>query len=302
MKKFLKWLGIIIGGLVGLLLLALGTIYVISEVRINKAYDITPEAVSIPTDAEAIAEGQRLFSIRGCLDCHKADGGGGEFINDPLLGRISASNLTTGQGGVGGGYGDSDWVRAIRHGVGLDGKPLWVMPSQEFNVINDRDLGAIIAYIKSLPPVDREKSPDSLGPLGRILLVTDQIPVLPVEFIVHDAPWPVTVEVAVTKEYGAYQAQTCTGCHGATLSGGPIPGVPAEPPYPANLTPDAETGLGHWAEADFFRAIRTGQRPDGTSLNPQNMPWPLFAQMTDTELSAVWLYLQSIPAKPEGQR
>jgi mono/diheme cytochrome c family protein len=106
----------------------------------------------------------------------------------------------------------------------------------------------------------------------------------------------------VTKEYGAYVAQTCTGCHGQTLSGGPIPGVPAEPPYPANLTPDPATGLGHWTEADFFAAIREGKRPDGSAINPTAMPWPNFSQMSDTEISAVWVYLQSIPAKPHGQR
>jgi hypothetical protein len=63
-----------------------------------------------------------------------------------------------------------------------------------------------------------------------------------------------------------------------------------------------ETGLGQWTEADFVRALRTGQRPDQTAINPKAMPWPVLGQMTDTELSALWLYLQSVPAKSHGNR
>ncbi|MBE7473497.1 MAG: c-type cytochrome [Anaerolineales bacterium] len=303
MKKFFKWVGLIAAGLLGIVVLSLGVIFFLSEVRLNKLYQVEVTPVAIPSDAASIAEGKRLFATRGCGDCHKSNGAGGDFIDDPLLGRINAANLTTGQGGRVGSFSDDDWVRAIRHGVGPDGKPLWIMPSQEFNAINDKDLGALIAYIKSLPAVDMEISEKRLGPLGRALLVTsDQVAVLPAERIDHAAPRPAAVEVAATVEYGAYQAQTCVGCHGPTLSGGAIPGVPAEPPYPANLTPNPETGLGTWTEADFVQAIRTGVRPDGSTINPTVMPWPNFAQMSDTELSALWLYLQSIPAKPEGQR
>lgn len=303
MKKFFKWAGLIVGSQVGLIALALGVVYVMSEAQLNQIYNINPALVTIPTDAASIIEGERLFATRGCGDCHKGNGAGGDFIDDALLGRISAANLTGGQGSRSGNFSDSDWVRAIRHGVGPDGKPLWIMPSQEFNGINDKDLGALIAYIKSLPPVDLEIPPKQLGPLGRVLLVASaDVAVLPAERIDHTAPRPAAVEVATTKDYGAYLAQTCMGCHGATLSGGAIPGVPAEPPYPANLTPDPETGLGTWTEADFVQAIRTGIRPDGSGINPTVMPWPNFAQMSDTELSALWLYLQSVPAKPEGQR
>jgi cytochrome c553 len=175
------------------------------------------------------------------------------------------------------------------------------MPSQEFNGLSDADLGRLIAYIKSLPPVDHELPLDKLGPLGRVLLVANAIPVLPAELIDHMATRPAVVEPGVSVEYGSYLAQTCAGCHGATLSGGPTPGVSEEAPYPANLTPDEATGLGSWTEADFIRALREGKRPDGSSLSPK-MPWMVFGQMTDTELKALWLYLQSVPSKPYGNR
>lgn len=299
-SKLGKWLLRGLVGLVALLLVALIGVYFISEQRVNRSYQVQAPAIPIPTDAEAIAEGQRLFTVRGCLDCHKENGAGGILIDDPLLGRVSAANLTAGQGGVGGIYKDVDWVRAIRHGVGPDGKPLLIMPSQEFNGINDTDTGAIIAYLKSLPPVDTEMPVDKLGPLGRILLVANAIPIIPAEVIDHTVR-PAAIEPDVTVEYGEYLGQTCKGCHGLTLSGGPIPGVPAEPPYPANLTPHEATGLGSWTEADFIRALREGERPDGSAIDPQ-MPWKAFGQMTDTELKALWLYLQSVPAKEYGNR
>ena len=251
MKKVMKWIGIVLVGLLSLIVLALLGVYFLSNQRINKQYDIQPEAVAIPTDAASLAEGKRIFTFRGCVDCHKEDGRGSVFIDDPALGRIAASNLTAGLGGVAPAYADLDWVRAILHGVGPDGLPLQVMPSQEYNGLNDADLGAVIAYIKSLPPVDNKLPPNQLGLLGRALTVANQLPLLPAEEIDHNAPRPVVIASSETVEYGAYLAQSCTGCHGAGLSGGPIPGVPAEPPYPANLTPDTETGLAGWQRIDL---------------------------------------------------
>ena len=300
-KKGLKWIGIVIGSLLGILLVALTTIYVLSIVRLQKSYTIPPTTLTVPTDAASIAEGQRQFFTRGCIDCHGENGAGKMVVNDPLLGTIMGSNLTPGQGGVGQLYQAADWERAIRHGVGYDGRPLVIMPSHEYNPINDEDLSAIMAYVASLPPVDQERAPLSLGPLGRILHVSGMLTVVPAEVIDHTAPRPATVARAATKEYGAYLAKTCTGCHGATLSGGPIPGVPSDGPAPRNLTPDATTGIGAWQEADFVTAIRTGVRPDGSQLSTA-MPWPAFQQMTDEELQALWLYLQSVPAKPYGNR
>jgi len=83
----------------------------------------------------------------------------------------------------------------------------------------------------------------------------------------------------------------CTGCHGPELVGGPSH-EPGAPPA-ANLTP---AGIGTWTEADFFKALRSGVRPDGTAINPA-MPWASSGRMTDDELRALWLYLRTVPAK-----
>ena len=101
------------------------------------------------------------------------------------------------------------------------------------------------------------------------LVVSRVYPILSAEVIDHTAPRPPVVAKGPTVDYGRYLAsKSCMGCHGEGLSGGPVPGVPPDPPQPRNQTPDKETGLGNWSQEDFIRALREGQRPDGTALNP----------------------------------
>ena len=108
MRIILKWLGLALGGVVGLAAVALAIVFVVSNSRINKTYDLQVATVDIPTDAEAIAAGEHLAVTRGCTDCHLENLGGGVFVEDPMLGTLYASNLTSGAGGVGD-YTDADW-------------------------------------------------------------------------------------------------------------------------------------------------------------------------------------------------
>lgn len=303
MKRILKWTGWMVGGIAGLLVVALTGAYIASSLRLNKTYQVQPAAVTIPGGEAAVTEGRRQFFTHGCIDCHATDGAGKPVVDDPLLGAITGANLTPGRGGIDPAFSEADWVRAIRHGIGPNGKALVIMPSLDYNKMNDEDLGNLIAYLKSLPAVDRTLPPISLGPLAHVLIAGRVFPILPADFIDHDAPRPAAVAKGPTAEYGHYLAsQTCTSCHGEGLSGGPVPGVPQDPPLPRNLTLDKDTGLGNWSQEDFVRAIRQGQRPDGTSIDPVKMPWPAFRHLTDEELTAIWRYLQSIPAQPYGNR
>lgn len=300
MKRALRWAGYGLLGVLGVAVAALAALYGYSEYRIERRYEIHPPAVAVRADAELVARGRHLATIRGCVDCHGANLGGQTFLDTPPVGRVFASNLTRGRGGIGGSYTDQDFVRAIRHGVRPNGQALLIMPAQEFNVLSDADVAALIAYLRSLPPVDNEPFERSVGPIGRLLYVTGQAPLLPVELIDHTArPKPVTP--GVTAEYGKYLSSSCVGCHGEGLSGGRIPGMPPEFPPAANITPHGETGIGAWTEADFFTALRTGKRPDGSELRPE-MPWKLTAQMTDDEIRALWLYLRTVPAREYGKR
>lgn len=304
MPKFIKWILIALGGLIGLVILAVLSLYIVSELRLTKTYTITPETITIPTDPAAIEHGQHLVTAIGkCADCHGPDLAGKVFIDAPP-GKLYASNLTSGKGGIGSTYSDADWVRSIRHGVAPNGKPLLYMPAQEFYHFSDADLGDLIAYLKSIPPVDKEREANEVRPLGRILFMAGQLDLVPAELIDHTANRPEVPQPGVTLEYGQYLTTVggCVGCHGPGLSGGPVPGTPPDDPnFPpaANLTPGGATE--GWTEADFINAMRTGKRPDGSPIDPF-MPWPYVGQMTDDELKATWTYLQSVPAKPAGTR
>lgn len=104
MKKVLKWIGILLVGLIGLIVLIALAGYVASERRINKTYEIAVEPLTVPTDAASIEEGHRLTVIRGCVDCHGTDYGGTTLLEDPVIGRIYGANLTTGEGSATAGW------------------------------------------------------------------------------------------------------------------------------------------------------------------------------------------------------
>ena len=292
--KILKWVGIVLGGLIGIIVIAAVVLYFIGSSKVNKTYDIQVAAVTVPTGQEAIERGRHFVEAIGmCTECHTNNLGGEITGDDPMFGTLVARNLTPGQGGIGGTFTDLDYVRAIRHGIGQDGKALIIMPSEFFNKISDADLGAIIAYLKSLPPVDNELPEASLGPLGRIITLLDGS-IIPATLIDHEAPRPPEPQIGVTREYGEYLALVCSACHGQNLSGGPAQGGDPNAPLAPNITPGG--AVGRWTDGEFFDTIRTGVTPSGRQLDSEFMPWKTFRNMTDDELMAVWLYLQSLPA------
>jgi len=298
MRKILKWIGIVLGGLLGLLVAAVVVLVIVGGARANKKYDIPVETITIPTDAEAIQRGEHVALIHYCQACHTDSLGGQVFFSVPGLLSIPSPNLTSGLGGVGGFYTEEDWVRAIRHGVGHDGRALWVMPAAGFSHLSDEDLGVLIAYLKSVGPVDNELPKRRLEPLGRVMLALGMVPPAAADKIDHTAPRPAALEPGVTVEYGEYLARTtCTECHGSTLNGIPF-GPPGEEVPSPNLTPGGE--LAFWSEEDFMATLRTGVTPGGHELS-ESMPWRYLGQMTDDELRALWLYLRSLPALEQGR-
>jgi mono/diheme cytochrome c family protein len=301
-RKIFKWIGIVLGSLVGLLVLAFIVLYVIGTVKWNKMhgqYEVPVETITIPTDEASIARGEHIATIHMCMHCH-LDNLGGQSVTVPGLVTLSIPNLTSGSGGVGATNTDEDWVRAIRHGVGHDGRGLALMPSSVFYYLSDEDLGALIVYLKSLPPMDNELPKTDLEPLGRVMLTLGQLPpeIVPsVTVIDHDGPRPITPEPGVTAEYGEYLAQTCALCHGFNFNGRTI--REGGNVYVAlNLTRGGEM-IG-WSEEQFITTMRTGVTPGGKQLI-DFMPWKYFGQMTDDELKAVWMYLQSLPPLPQGK-
>ena len=277
-------------------------LFFVGSSKENRTYDVAIASVAVPTDAASIAKGKHsVEAIWGCQVCHGQNLAGPDidvckaapctgFSDDSFFGRLIPGNLTSGRGGIGGVYTDEDYVRAIRHGIGLDNKAMAVMPSEVYHKISDEDLGAMIAYLKTLAPVDNELDESGLGPLGRII-ASFAGGLLPASQIDHTAPRAPSPEAGVTAEYGGYLAGICTICHGDQLSGGVVPGN--DRTKAPDITPGGAPGS--WSKSQFILTLRTGMTPQGDLLDPRFMPWNRFTQMTDDELDAIWLYLKSLP-------
>lgn len=298
MSRWLRRLGLTVAGLLVVLLLFVAVAWGLTERRLRKQWTVQPKPLTITRDSANVTRGLHIATaISKCAECHGNDLGGKIMIDDGAMGRLASSNLTPGRGGIGWTYDDEDWVRAIRHGANPEGRGLMIMPSAEYSAMSDADLAALIAYLKSLRPVDRDVPPRKLSVLPRVLMTVGAFPPLAVETIAHDSVTGRAPAPAVSVEYGKYLATIggCTGCHGPALSGG-ASGEPGAPPA-SNLT---RGGIGEWTEADFFRALREGKRPNGTPIS-EKMPWKASGMMTDDEIRAVWMYLRSVPAKEFGK-
>lgn len=301
MKKIIRVAAWVVGAVVVLVVVCGTALYAYTQRHFDKKWDVAGHPLTIPTDSLALERGRHIATtISKCADCHTADFGGGLFIDAQPVVTLYSANLTRGMGGIGGQLTDLDWERAIRHGVKPDGSVLLFMPSEEFQYLDDEDAAALIAYLKSLPPVDREIGRNSVGPLGRALYAKGDIPLVPAQLVDQTAAHPAKVPMDVSVEYGRYIADIggCKGCHGPGLSGGHIPGTPPDWKPAANLTP---TGIGHYTEEDFFRALREGKRPGGAPIDSL-MPVRFTKNMTDDEIRAVYMFLKTVPAKEYGNR
>jgi mono/diheme cytochrome c family protein len=301
MRKVLKVLAIVVAVLLLVGAVLSGITYLRSNAAIARAYPIDQPAVPIPTDSASLMRGRHLVEgVMSCTECHAQDLGGTLLINAGPFMRLSAPNLTAGNGGVAPRLGDADWVRAIRHGVGPDGRALAVMPSAAYQHLSDADLGAVIAYLKTVAPVNRTLPARAFGPIARIQLAQGRFPLFRADSVDHAAVrWVTAPPQGVTVEYGHYLADIagCTDCHGPGLSGGSVVGGPPDAPPASNLTPG---GIGSWTEADFARALREGKGSGGRQLHPL-MPYRSL-HLTDNELRAIWMFVRSVPPKTFGNR
>lgn len=292
MKKFFKWVGVFLGALVVLLLGAYAFIYSSVKSRLEKQYEVTVRPVTIPTDSASIALGAHVASIKGCYDCHGENYGGNIVIDDPAMGRIVGPNITTGKGGLlsrHGSFTDEDYIRAIRHGVGKNGKTLKLMPSYEYNPLSNQDMGSLVAFLKSLPPIDNEPPSTELKPLAYILTNFDKLPLVVAEKVDHDAVSPEVVIPEISPSYGKYVAISCTGCHRENFKGGDAI-IPGSPPVP-NIT--ATGSIGKWTEEQFIQTLLNGVTPEGKKLDPKYMPWPMAKSLTETEIKSIYAFLKS---------
>jgi cytochrome c553 len=299
LRRLLRWAPRALMALVGIFVVGAGVAYAVSERKLARTYDTTVSPFTLPTDSASIARGEHLTRhVITCTLCHGQDLGGAVYSTDPAVGTVAGPNLTRGRGGVGPDYTAMDYARAIRRGVRRDGRSLMVMPSEVFTHLSQEDLGAVIAFLQQVPPVDREVPRSGFGPVGRALFAAGKMNIMVAGKTPRITP-PESVPRDATPAYGKYLADIsgCHGCHGYGLSGGAVAGPPGLPPA-SNLTP---AGIGHWTEADFARVLRDGKRPDGSPVD-RFMPWEVYRGMTDAEIRALWSYLRSVQPKPFGNK
>jgi mono/diheme cytochrome c family protein len=290
MNVWLRRLGFAVGGLVVLIVMAVGSVYALSAAAVGTGHATSTHAFDA-AGGDA-AEGARLAAVYGCTDCHAADLGGKLLVDGMPFARIPAPNLTAGR--PGGAFTDEQFEQAVRHGVGADGRSLFIMPSAEYTYLGDEDVAAILAYIRTLAPVERELPSRSFGPVGRMVVAMGKVP-FQAELIAADpnARHLAKPSAADPVQLGHYLTRLCTGCHGRDLEGA----APLEPEAPAgaNLTPAGN--LKNWTLEDFRTAFSTGRTPEGKQLDPNVMPWKVIGQAQPEEIAAMWAYLQTIPAK-----
>ena len=245
----------------------------------------------------SIARGEYLVrNVAVCGGCHSSeeknpDGAlaGGREFRDWRVGVARASNLTSDDETGLGTWTDEEIAHAIRTGVRKDGRLLApVMPYEWFSAMSDSDAIAIARYLRSLPPVHNavRQNPNLVFKFAKAVILR-----------------PARVHVDQTG-YLAQHVGLCGECHtprtrvraeadrSRLFAGNANP--PGDfPAKPSNLTPDTETGIGLWSEADFIRTIRTGVDPAGKRLNPF-MPWHQNARMTDDDLRAIYAFLMTV--------
>ena len=297
MKRVLKWIGISLGGLIALALVAVGVLYMVSGSRLSAKHAWPTETLAIPTDSASIARGAHLVTTRACGACHGADLGGNVFADAGPFALLAAPNLTGGRGGRTPPLTDAEWEGAIRHGVRRDSTGLIIMPSEVFNHITDADIAPMIAYLKQLPPVDREVPAAKLRIVGRMLLGAG--PLKTAATLSATTPHVAAADTTPGLEFGRYLVQSygCAACHGASFSGAEGNGPGGKPP--SNITP---TGIGHYTEEDFKTLLRTGERPRGGGKLSAEMPWEYYGKLTDGEIHSILTYLKTLPPKQFGEQ
>ena len=297
MKTWIRRTLIGVGSLVAIFGVAVFVAAALGERKLHRHIEVAVSGVTVPADAASIERGAYLFRSRGCGECHAPDGAGSVVIDDGAM-IVRAPNITGGAGGATAAYTPVDWVRTVRHGVKPDGQPVMIMPSGEYNRLTDVDLGAIVAYVRQLPPKAGQGALVQLPLPVKVLYALGLVPDA-AEKIDHSRPPPQPVPEDVSATYGAYVANSCTGCHRADLSGGKIAGAPPSWPPAARLAPGEGSVMARYPNADAFAAmLKTGKRPDGSAVS-KVMPFVSLREMSDLDVRALYLHLSTMKLQPD---
>jgi mono/diheme cytochrome c family protein len=306
------------------ILIAIGSVLVVLIVgggifvsaRQNLHFDDTPYPdVVASTDSAVIARGHYIVRVVApCAGCHGDPAQRASYVSGtdvPLVGgfafdippgqfytRNLTSDSTTGLGSVP----DKAIARALRFGVGHDGRAL--LPFMEMQGLADDDLRAVVSYLRTQPPVHNPVPPHHYNLLGKVIRATMlSKPVGPSATPLAQSPRGASVE---TGHYLVESVALCWSCHTERSQ---MTGALTGPRYggttgfresydtarswsPPNITSDPETGrLGKMNEDQFVTRFRQGRIIPGSP-----MPWQAFSRMNEEDLRAIYRYLKSVPA------
>ncbi len=291
----------ILGGIgAGLLTLVLAAATFFGAKGIATVYfPSVPDAptLTVAGTPEQIARGDYLVNL-SCIGCHSAVGDDGNPTEEhPLsggwniaqaegfgfVGDMVADNLTP--GGELANYTDGELFRAIRYRVDKEGDLLAFMSLLTYAQLSNDDTEAIIAYLRTLPPVAQPiPTGDKLSFLGGVMFGAGL-------FGTPDAAQETVVAPpqGVNATYGKYVATfaECRGCHGADTTG-----TPASVAGPA--IPNPRPLVGTLSQDEFSQMMRTGIKPDDVPF-PDTMPWQVAAKLTDDDMAALYAYLTAAP-------
>ncbi len=301
MRRAWKVAGGVVVGLAIVAAAAFAAAVWLGERKMRRTVEVKVVPVPFVHDAASVTRGRHLFESRGCAHCHGAEGAGRVFIDEPGGMYAKAPNLTAGKGSPVAEFDEGDWVRAIRHGIDPQGHALLIMPSEDYNRMDDTDFADLMAYVRSLAPKEGGGAVLRFPALAKALyglgVIRDAA-----ETIDHRLPPPAPVAAGPTAQYGGYLAAMCVGCHGPAFSGGRIPGAPPEWPAAANLTPGAGSAMARYPTPQAFATMmRTGQRADGTKVSAV-MPFDSLGRLDDDELAAIYAYLKTLAPRAAGNR
>ncbi len=256
------------------------------------------------------AHGRVLFALAGGCGCHTPDAGpvgsGGREIKTPF-GTFYGPNLTADKDTGVGDWSDEELIAAIREGNARAGVESPVMPYYQYAGMTDRDAEDLVAYLRTLAPVRRQNTASAVAiPMPRLAYRLWRL------FFAPRVARPATApsEPVAHGRYLAQNVAVCTDCHTPrTRVGAPNPKLylagtddgPAGKSVP-NITPDPETGIGEWSEAQIVHLLRSGIKPDGDDVEGLMAEvidgvggGPGFASAPESELSAIAKYLRTVP-------
>lgn len=235
---------------------------------------LTYDGADYKTDAAKIAHGKRLAAILDCTGCHGANLQGTDMADKPQDGAIYAPNITL----LLGKYSDADFEKLFRRGVPRDGRQFWFMPVESFQFLSDRDLAALVAYLRTVKPSGTALPPFKFNAVEQKDVDAGVLRDARAQIAKYRDNPP--IDLGPQHAWGRYLAETtCTACHNNALQGWP------------NFTPNLDIA-GAYSKAELMRLLTNGQGKTGKDVGPMSgVARRYFSHLTPREREAIVDYV-----------